>query len=307
MSRWAVVAMAITLAWAAPAPAEAARRYHHRPNMPDGWKWPPTREMRREGKKCLAELRAMGVFFKKSPRKKKVTTPIEVPEMRFGPLFLSPTFRKPPFMMDCRLARGFAQYAELISALGVVELRFSTIYQYRKVRTRRGGGGKGALSRHSLGLAMDVFEIKMASGEKLVVKDDYWFNPTLMKIELALRATGAFRAILTPSVDPVSHRDHFHFEIAVEYPEEARKEAERLEKLRLKRVQAKRRKMRAERKRLKAERRKRKKLGTQAAAAGETTPDAAAAESDEPAADEPAAAPPGADDEEGPEDETTSP
>ncbi len=309
MSRWAVVALAITLAWAAPAPAGASRRVHHRPNMPDGWKWPPTREMRREGKKCLADLRAMGVFHKRAPRKRKVTTPIEVPEMRFGPLFLSPTFRKPPFLMDCRLARGFAQHAALFSALGVAELRFSTIYQYRKVRTRRGRGARGALSRHALGLAMDVFEIQMASGERLVVKDDYWFSPTLMKIEMALRATGAFRAILTPSVDPVSHRDHFHFEIAVEYPEEARKEAERLEKLRLKRLQAKRRKARAERKRLRAERaerRKRKKLGKQAAAVDETAADTAA-EDAEPAGDEPAAPTPSPDDEEGAEDETTTP
>ena len=305
MSRGAVIAaIAITLAWAAP--ADAARRARHRPNMPDGWKWPPTGEMRREGKKCLADLRRMGVFFKKAPRKRKITTPIVVPEMRFGPLFLSPTFRKPPFLMDCRLARGFAQYAELISSLGVAELRFSTIYQYRKVRTRRGRGGRGALSRHALGLALDVFEIQMATGERFVVKDDYWFNPTLMKIELALRATGAFRAILTPSVDPISHRDHFHLEIAVEYPEEARKEAERQEKLRQKRLQAKRRKLRAERKRLQAEKRRRKKLGKQAAAAEEAAAvDAEATGEEEPAAPEPAAAEP--DDAEGAEEETTAP
>jgi hypothetical protein len=256
MRRSVLIAIAIILAWAGP--TEAAR-YHRRPNMPDGWKWPPSAEMRRAGKKCLADLREMGVFYKKSPRKQKVTTPIEIPEMRLGPLFLTPTFRKPPFMMDCRLARGFAQYAELLTSLGVAELRFSTIYQYRKVRTRRGRGGRGALSRHSLGLAVDVFEFQMADGERLVVKDDYWFNPRLMKIELALRATGAFRAILTPSVDPISHRDHFHFEIAVEYPEEARKEAERKEKLRKKRLEARRRKLKAERKRLLAEKRKKRK------------------------------------------------
>jgi hypothetical protein len=302
MARSVLVAIAIILAWTAP--AEAGRRYHRRPNMPDGWKWPPTAEMRREGKKCLRDLKQMGVFYKKAPRKRKVTTPIVIPEMRFGPLFLSPTFRKPPFMMDCRLARGFAQHAELLVSLGVSELRFSTIYQYRKVRTRRGRGGRGALSRHALGLAMDVFEIVMADGEKLVVKDDYWFNPRLMKLELALRATGAFRAILTPSVDPVSHRDHFHFEIAVEYPEEARKEAERKEKLRQKRLQARRRKLKAERMRLRAEKRKkRRKKG--AAAAEEFEPTLSAtlpgvAEEDA----EPAAEP---EETEGAEDETTAP
>lgn len=296
MRRRAVVATAIALHLGAAGSARA-----HRPNMPDGWKWPPTREMRREGKKCLADLRAMGVFFKKAPRQRKITTPVIVPEMRFGPLFLRPTFRKPPFVMDCRLARGFAQYAELISSLGVRELRFSTIYQYRKVRSRRSRNGRGALSRHALGLAMDVFEIGLATGQRLVVKDQYWFNATLMKIELALRATGGFRAILTPSVDPVSHRDHYHFEIAVEYPEEAKKEAEKKEKLRQARLRARHRKAAAERRRLRAERKARRKKG-KAGRAEETV--TAAASDEASAADD---APPAPDDEEGAEEETTGP
>jgi hypothetical protein len=296
MRRRAVVAAVIALELGAARGAAA-----HRPNMPDGWKWPPTREMKREGKKCLADLRAMGVYFKKAPRQRKITTPIIVPEMRFGPLFLVPTFRKPPFVMDCRLARGFAQYAQLISSLGVSELRFSTIYQYRKVRTRKSRNARGALSRHALGLAMDVFEIVLTSGEKLVVKEQYWFNPTLMKIELALRATGGFRAILTPSVDPISHRDHYHFEIAVEYPEEAKKEAEKKEKLRQARARARRRKAAAERRRLRAERKKKRKKGK----GGEDTTVTAAAPDEAAAADEPAPAEP--DESEGAEEETTGP
>ena len=218
MGRGAVAAVAITLLLAAmPSTADATG---HRPNMPDGWKWPPTREMKREGKKCMRDLREMGVFFKKAPRKRKVTTPIIVPEMRFGPLFLVPTFRKPPFMMDCRLARGFAQYAELISSLGVSELRFSTIYQYRKVRTRRGGGGKGALSRHALGLAMDIFEFVTDTGDRIVVKDRYKKkDSTLLAVERSVLASMDFRTPLTPGNDR-SHRDHFHIEARVDFIED---------------------------------------------------------------------------------------
>jgi hypothetical protein len=298
MGRVAVVAIAITLmAGAAAEPAEARRA-----NMPDGWKWPPTREMRREGKKCLADLRAMGVKFEKVRRKRKITTPIVVPDMRFGPLLLTPTFRKPPFVMDCRLARGIAQHAELITSLGVSELRFSTIYQYRKVRSRRSRRSRGALSRHALGLAIDVFELELAAGSRVVVKEQYWIQPTLVLIELALRSTGGFRAIISPSVDPISHRDHLHLEIAVEYPEEARKEAEKKEKLRQKRLAAKRRKLRAERKRLRAERKKRKERGGK----GDAEPTmSAAAPTDAEAAEEPAAEAP--EESEGPEDETTTP
>ena len=302
MGRVAVVALAITVLWAAPA---GAARYRHRPNMPDGWKWPPTREMKREGRKCMDDLRAMGVYFKKARRQRKITTPIEVPEMRFGPLFLTPTFRKPPFVMDCRLARGIAQYAELITSLGVSQLRFSTIYQYRKVRTRRGGGGHGALSRHSLGLAMDVFELQLASGERVVVKDEYWIHPLLILTEITLRSTGGFRAILSPSVDPISHRDHLHLEIAVEYPEEARKEAERLEKLRQKkRLAAIRKKRREKKERLAEKKRKRREAKAAAASGEESSATTTAAVNSEPA-DEPTPEPDN--ESEGAEDETTSP
>ena len=297
MVRVAAVAIAITLM------AGTATAGARRPNMPDGWKWPPTREMRREGKKCLDDLKTMGIVFEKSRKQRKITTPIVLPEMRFGSLLLTPTFRKPPFVMDCRLARGLAQYAELITSLGVSELRFSTIYQYRKVRTRRGRGARGALSRHALGLAIDVFELQLQSGARVVVKDEYWIHPTLILIELALRATGGFRAIISPSVDPVSHRDHLHLEIAVEYPEEARKEAEKKEMKRQKRLAAKRRRLRAERKRLRAERKKRKKGGGKADAEATLS----AATSPEPADAEEPAAPAPEDEPEGAEDETNAP
>lgn len=268
MRRVAAIAVAITLLGAAD--SAAARR----PNMPDGWKWPPTREMRREGRKCLADLKAMGINFKKARKTRKITTPIEVLDMRFGNLLLVPTFRKPPFVMDCRLARGIAEHADLITSLGISELRFSTIYQYRKVRTRRGRGARGALSRHALGLAMDIFELGMANGTKVVVEDDYWIHPTLVMTELALRTTGGFRAILSPAVDMVSHRDHLHLEIAVEYPEEARKEKEKKEKLRQRRLALKRKKARLARKN------KKKRKGGQEDAAAESAAEEASEAAD---------------------------
>jgi hypothetical protein len=237
MGRALAVAIATIIAWAAP-----ARAAHHRPNMPDGWRWPPSREMRQDGRRCLAELRAMGVQYKRVARRRKITTPIVVPAMRFGSLALVPTYRKPPFVMDCRLARGLAQYAELITSLGVSELRFSTIHEYRRVRTR--GPGKKALSRHALGLAMDVFELGLADGRRVVVKDEYWIHPILVMTELALRATGGFRAILSPSVDPGAHGDHLHLEIAVEYPGGAEKQKRDQEKKRKKKKKKKKKRKR---------------------------------------------------------------
>jgi hypothetical protein len=167
-----------------------------RPNLPPGWTWPPSRETRREGRRCMRDLRKLGVKFK-------------------------PTYRKPPFVMDCRLARAFATYGNLIGTLGIREVRFSSIYDYRRVRLRH--RVHRALSRHALGLAVDIFEVVLASGQKVDVDKDYWSSPALIVAELALRSSGGFRAILSPAVDPVSHADHLHIEVKVEQPESAKK------------------------------------------------------------------------------------
>lgn len=207
-------AVATVLAIGLAGPAEAGRRA----NMPDGWRWPPTREMRRDGKQCLADLRAMGVRFERARRKRRIATPVLVPDMRFGPLLLAPTFRKPPFVMDCRLARGLAQHAELLVGLGVSELRFSTIHEYRQVRL--GGKKRRMLSRHALGLAMDIFEIVTDSGDRVVVKDRYRKrDATLLALERSILASMDFRTPLTPGNDR-SHRDHFHIEARVDFLED---------------------------------------------------------------------------------------
>jgi hypothetical protein len=127
--------------------------------------------------------------------------------------------------MDCRLARALAIYADRLAALGIRELRFSSIYDFRRVRLRR--KVHRALSRHSLGLAMDVYKVVLEGGAVLDVDEDYWSSPVLMVAELALRSTGGFRAILSPAVDPVSHSDHLHIEVKVEPIEKPKKAARR--------------------------------------------------------------------------------
>jgi hypothetical protein len=215
------IALAIAILLFDQAVSEAKKRPVRRNNLPRGWTWPPSKDTRRDGKRCMRELRALGVKFKRAPRRRMIATPVVVPAMTFGSITLTPTYRKPPFVMDCRLARAIASHAEVLAALGIRELRFSSIYDYRRVRLR--GKVQRPLSRHSLGLAVDVFEVVTTSGTRLDVEDDYWSSPVLMVAELALRASGDFRAILSPAVDPASHRDHLHMEAKVEQPEPAPK------------------------------------------------------------------------------------
>ncbi|MBK9036634.1 MAG: extensin family protein [Myxococcales bacterium] len=197
--------------------AHATRRAPRRPaNMPDGWTWPPSKTMRAAGKACTTELSRLGVAWKPATAARKIATPITVPAMVFGGVKLVPTFRRPPFVMDCQLARALTMHGRELHARGVRELHFSRIYGYTPVRTR--GKVLKALSRHALGLAVDVRAIVDDTGHKAVVQDDYLKDdPLLLAVEAYLNDSGGFRTVLTPRNDPASHYDHFHVEARADF------------------------------------------------------------------------------------------
>ena len=146
----------------------------------------------------------------------RVVTPITVPSMTFGGVKIVSWFRKPPFVMDCHLALGLTTFGKDLYELGVRELTFSSIYRYTKVRV--GGRTKNTLSRHALGLAIDVRSVTDADGRVAVVAADYKLDdPLLLRLEDFLNDAGGFRTVLTPKNDPISHHDHFHVEVKLEY------------------------------------------------------------------------------------------
>lgn len=199
--------------------AQAERRQRPRLNLPSGWTWPPSKETREHGRACLDDLRTLDIEFRQPRRKRSrhryIATPVIVPSMEFGPIRLTPTYRKGPFVMDCRLARSIAQTAPGLAALGIRELRFSSIHHVRRVRL--GGKELGSMSRHALGLAIDVFAVELADERRIVVEDNYWCClPIVPVAEAYLRLAGVYRAILSPAVDPASHYDHLHLEARVE-------------------------------------------------------------------------------------------
>ncbi|MEZ4403340.1 MAG: extensin family protein [Kofleriaceae bacterium] len=197
--------------------ASRAARPSARPaNMPSGWAWPPTPAMRKQGVACTTQLDQLGVSWKPAPKQRKIATPITVAAMEFGGLKVIPTFRRPPFIMDCELAVALTLHGRELYARGVRELYFSRIYGYTQVRT--GGTTKRALSRHALGLAIDIRAIVDDTGHKAVVQDDYLKDdPLLLRVEDYLNDSGGFRTVLTPRNDPKSHYDHFHVEAKVDY------------------------------------------------------------------------------------------
>jgi hypothetical protein len=185
-------------------------------NMPPGWTWPPSRHMEESGQACEAKLDDLAVSWEPTASEGHVVAPIRVPEMQLGGVTYTSLFRQGPFVMDCELALALETYGEQLRALGVREVKFGRIYGWTKVRV--GGKTKNMLSRHALGLAMDIVSIVDEDGREAVVARDYnRDDELLLGVEKVLNASGGFRTVLTPKNDPISHRDHFHIEARVDF------------------------------------------------------------------------------------------
>ena len=201
---------------AAAGPAHAGKKKRRHSNMPPGWGWPPTAAMKRAGQACLSRLDQLGVRWRRGAKTRKIATPVVVPALQLGGVRLVSVYRKPPFVMDCQLAAALAEHGPALYEAGVRELHFSSIHRYTQVRT--GGKQLRALSRHALGLAIDVRRVVDEAGVVHSVEDDYLSgDELLLAVEAVINESGAFRLALTPANDPESHDDHFHFEAKVDY------------------------------------------------------------------------------------------
>jgi hypothetical protein len=188
-------------------------------NMPRGWQWPPSKTMQAAAKACEQKLDELGVAWKPAKREGHVVDPIVVDSGDIGGISYVDVYAKQPPVMDCQLVLALATFAPRFYELGVREVRVGSTYRWSKVRV--GGKTKDVLSRHALGLAMDVVSFVDDSGREAVVAKDYKLGDELLiGVERAIDDSGAFRTVLTPKNDPVSHKDHFHIEADPDYTTE---------------------------------------------------------------------------------------
>ncbi len=217
-------------------PKSAARRSHAQANnMPAGFTWPPSKAMVAAGKTCEAHLDELGIGWQAAKAQGHVVDPITLADFTLGGIKYTALYDKSGNsptrsaaaggaevsdkhapVMDCQLALGLAQVGQVLFDLGVREVRFGSIYRWSKVRV--GGKTKNMLSRHALGLAMDVVSFVDDTGREAVVGKDYKAGDELLHaIERTIDATPGFRGVLTPQNDPISHKDHFHIEANPDY------------------------------------------------------------------------------------------
>jgi len=181
------------------------------PNMPRGWTWPPSVTMKTVGSGCLAALDAAGVAYQRGKPTNKIATPIVLKDMTLGELVLVPLKGKGSYPMDCHLAAAILAVAPALRVLGVSALRFRTLHEYRTVR--KNNKKTRILSRHAIGLAMDLFEVAFEDGTILSI-EHHWsaLDLRLPQVAAVFDGSEAFRTPLTPANDPHDHGDHVHLE-----------------------------------------------------------------------------------------------
>jgi len=186
-------------------------------NMPRGWSWPPSRDMLALEKSCETKLDAASVTWKPAPQEGHIPDAITVEDTHLGGVnYANYWHGKGPYKMDCQLALALENVGTDLYALGVREVRFGSIYRWSQVRVN--GQTHNILSRHALGLAMDVVSFVDENGREAIVGRDYKKGDELLHaIEKAINESGKFRLVLTPQNDPKSHKDHFHLEANPDY------------------------------------------------------------------------------------------
>lgn len=177
-----------------------------RSNLPPNWTWPPSPSMHARGEACLRTLRAAGVAFERKAPVGLVATPVVVPDGRFGGIDVRPYVRERSQVMDCHMALSLVALSPVLREANVRALLVSRYQQPR--RARLAGRSLNMLSRHALGLALDIRGVVGARGRTHWVTRDAR-GPLLRKVARVLGQDGRLRAVLTPYND-LRHRDHFH-------------------------------------------------------------------------------------------------
>lgn len=185
-----------------------------RANMPRGFVWPPSQSMLLAADDCERQLDELGISYEPAKRVGRVVRPLTI-EGDIGGITYTPVYAKHQ-VFDCQLVLALAKFAPRLHELGVREVKFGSAFRNTKVRVA--GKTKNILSRHALGIALDIVALVDADGREAKVERHYKRgDKLLLSVERAVNDSGQFRILLTPRNDPKSHHDHFHLEANPDY------------------------------------------------------------------------------------------
>lgn len=189
-------------------------------NMPRGYAWPPSSQMLAAEARCQADLDALGVTWAPAEREGRIVAAVTITSadagFELGGITYRSAFRRGPHKLDCQLALALSEFGVELRAAGVRAITFGSIFRWTNVRVN--GETRPILSRHALGIAMDIVSVTGDDGRVANVAHDYGRgDPLLAAVEEAVNRSSRFRVLLTPRNDPRSHHDHFHIEVAVDY------------------------------------------------------------------------------------------
>ncbi len=179
---------------------------------------------------CLRMLRALRVRFKRLRKVKGVATPVRILGGRIGRTRYVPRYKSNAMVMDCRMAVALARANELFKVNRIKAVVHSNFYCWRRV------DGSGRLSRHALGLAIDIHAFIDTKGRRISVKKHYekglgkgrtcegrapdYKSRVLRDLACDLDASRLFETVLTPDYDK-GHEDHYH--VSVHHPQDRRR------------------------------------------------------------------------------------
>ena len=164
------------------------------------------------GVTCLIRLKRLGVPFRSLEQMNNVDTPVQITGPVNGILYKSMWRGK--LICDCRFAVALHRAGLILRNLGVAQMHFSSSYRNSRL-------GSGRLSRHAMGLALDIHRVLTKKGDLLKVKEHYrrrladgcmGSSPLLNRIGCLLIEWGVFDRALTPDYDR-AHYNHYHFSI----------------------------------------------------------------------------------------------
>lgn len=189
------------------------KRYYD--GMPPGFTWPPTAAMADAGKACEAELDRAGVKWTHVKRSGRIADPIEVTDHVLAGVTYTNWFGpKASTKMECQLALALLRIGPELRALGVREVQYGQVFDWSHIDTIHGR----KLSRHAVGLAMDIGAFVDDSGRVVKVLHNYQRGDSLLlSLEELFEANVNFHNLLTPRIDPAGHSNHFHVEAVASF------------------------------------------------------------------------------------------